>query len=399
MPAMTQEQVEKLIEDIVGKQVTEALKEIRSDQKSYSAAMRAGIGDPVEATRKGEQDREKGLHVGAFVRALAAAKGDVERAAAYAKKNYDQDVPGYAAVTKALAAGDAQAGGFLIPEQFSTEVIEFIRPNTVVRAAGPRVLPMPEGNLSIPRINTGSVASYIGENANLPNTAQQFGMVKLSYKKLAALIPVSNDLLRYSSPEADGLIRDDVALAMAQAEDLNFLRSLGTQYSPKGLRYWAASGNVFGSAGTSTANMITDLSTAILKLKNANIKFVRPIWFMSPRTEQALLTATNSNGFYIFRAEMLQNKLWGMPYATTTQIPTNLGAGSDSEIYLTDMIHAVIGEAKTIIIDASTEAAYNDGSQVQAAFSLDQTVIRAIAEHDFVVRHDFAGAVVTGVDY
>jgi hypothetical protein len=42
------------------------------------------------------------------------------------------------------------------------------------------------------------------------------------------------------------------------------------------------------------------------------------------------------------------------------------------------------------MVDASQEAAYNDGSSVQAAFSQDQTVIRVLAEHDFALRYDKA---------
>ncbi len=395
MAQLTMEQVNKLIEDVVGTSMAKALEELKAAQKeNYAKAMLTGIGDPEGDSRGPAPKAGKG-NIGQIVRALASNKGNVQGAAAYAKKYYGED----SNVTKALSASDGAAGGFLIEEVLSNEVIEFIRPNTVVRASDPIIMPMPEGNLSIPRVGTGSTGSYIGENTNLPNTAQKFEMVKLSYKKLAALVPISNDLLRFQSPEADAIIRDDVARAMAQAEDLAFLRGNGTAFSPKGLRYWVQAANTTGTAGTSLANMITDLNFAVLALENANIMFVRPVWFLSPRTKQALMTVQNSNGFYVFRAEMLTGKLWGFPFKTTTQIPTNLGSGSDSEIYLTDMIHAVIGESKSLIIDASSEAAYYDGTTVQAAFSLDQTVVRAIAEHDFVLRHDFATAVVTGVDY
>jgi len=39
-------------------------------------------------------------------------------------------------------------------------------------------------------------------------------------------------------------------------------------------------------------------------------------------------------------------------------------------------------------VTASDVAAYHDGSQVQAAFSRDQTVIRLLAHHDLGVRHE-----------
>jgi hypothetical protein len=52
-----------------------------------------------------------------------------------------------------------------------------------------------------------------------------------------------------------------------------------------------------------------------------------------------------------------------------------------------------------LIVDASQEAAYQDGGTLRAAFSLDQTVIRCIAEHDLAMRHTKAGAVIEAVKW
>jgi HK97 family phage major capsid protein len=90
----------------------------------------------------------------------------------------------------------------------------------------------------------------------------------------------------------------------------------------------------------------------------------------------------------------------GFPYYTTTQIPTNLGTGAnESELYLVEMTHAILGESERLLIDASTEAAYWDGTQLQSTYSRDQTAIRAIAEHDFAMRHDQAVVVLSGLKY
>ena len=106
------------------------------------------------------------------------------------------------------------------------------------------------------------------------------------------------------------------------------------------------------------------------------------------------MTVRDGSGNFAFREEMMLGRLWTFPFGSTTQIPENLGMGGDeSEVYLVDMADAVIGDATSIIIDTSTEAAYHDGSQVIAAFSQDQTVVRAILQHDFGMRHDASVAV------
>ena len=137
-----------------------------------------------------------------------------------------------------------------------------------------------------------------------------------------------------------------------------------------------------------------------MALRNANVRMIRPGWLFSPRTEHYLMTIRDGNGNFAFREDMLAGKLWGYPFGVTTQIPDNLGGGSDeSEIYLVDMADSVIAESTNLIIDVSSEAAYHDGGNVVSAFSLDQTVIRVIASHDFGMRHDASVAVLSAVKW
>ena len=51
------------------------------------------------------------------------------------------------------------------------------------------------------------------------------------------------------------------------------------------------------------------------------------------------------------------------------------------------------------MVTASTEAAYPDGTTIIPAFTRDETVVLAIAEHDFVMRYDEATAILVGVDW
>jgi len=95
-----------------------------------------------------------------------------------------------------------------------------------------------------------------------------------------------------------------------------------------------------------------------------------------------------------------QGRLFGFPFGVTTQVPDNLGDGEDeSEIYFVDFADAAIGESSRVEIEISSEAAYYDGSNVVSAFSLDQTVLRAIARHDFAMRRNTSGAVIQAVTW
>jgi len=303
--------------------------------------------------------------------------------------------------SKALAAGDAGTGGFLVPPTYSQDVIEFLRSKTVVRRLGAITIQMPTGTFKIPKMSGGATAYYVGENTNATTSQPATAQLTLSFKKLVTMVPVSNDLIRYSSPGADSIVRNDTVNAMRVREDSAFLRDSGADQAPKGLRYWAHPDNIMTMTATpSIQKTFTDLGNLMQKLLDADIPMIAPAWIMAPRTEMFLKTLVNANGIPIFGPEMAGGRLWGYPYGSTTGVPVNVGASSNkSELYFVDMAQVVIGEAMNLVVDASQEAAYYDGSSVQAAYSLDQTVVRAISEHDLVVRHDKAIAVLTELSW
>ncbi len=348
-------------------------------------------------------DNSLGLGFGRCLRAFARSKADgLGRNGVIKILNDWGDKPSAKFYEeKALAASDATAGGFLVPPQFSQELIEFLRPASVVRKLGPMIIPMPTGTFRIPKMTVGITASYIGENLPAPKVQPQFGNVTLTFKKLACVVPMSNDLMRYSSPGADAIVRDDVVNGMADAENRNFIRGDGTAATPRGFLNWCLPAqNVPGNVTSNLANITADLGTLIVTLMNQNIKMIKPGWIWAPRTWNFLMTVQTANGVFPYRDELMRGTFWGWPYGVTTAVPINLGSGANqSEIYLVDFADAALGEALSLVVDASQEAAYNDGGTVVSAYSNDQTVIRAIAEHDFVMRRQESVAVLSAVVY
>jgi len=329
-------------------------------------------------------------------RSLAAAKGDCMRASIHCEKVYgDQEM------AKALAAGVATAGGFLVPDDVSEEIIEFLRPASVVRASGAVEVPMPHGNLTMPKQVGGGSATYIGENTNIPPSQQTFGQLRLTARKLAALTPVSNDLIRFASPKVDTLVRNDLVAAIASTEDAAFIRGDGLGAGPRGLKSWATAANILAANGTvNLANITQDLGRLWLTLRESNSRMRNIGWLMAPRTENYLRNLRDGNGNKAF-PEMASGTLNGYPFKSTTQIPVNLAVTgtNESELYLVDFADVIIGQATGMIIDVSDTAAYYDGANVVAAFSLDQTVVRVITEHDLGMRHDTSVAYIKDIDW
>lgn len=351
---------------------------------------------------------------GGMIGALLSEKGNKYAAGEYAKKSLGS-IGGE--VSAALATGTSSGGGILVPVNLAQTVIERLVPNAVIRKMGARSLPLNNGNLTLPRINAGATAGYVGRDADIGASAQTFNNAQLTAKKLACLVPISNDLIRFAGtdPRVDSMIVEDTAISMANAEDGAFIRADGTGNTPTGLRYQAMSGNLLvpTNVGTIATPLITgqaliqaiisDAGKAILALRRANVRMVNPGWLMHPDSVQFLGDLLTTTGNKVF-PEIADNMFRGFPIGMTTEIPTNLtvnsASGNGSEIYFVDFNEMIIGESLNMSVSVSQEAMYNDGSGNQvSAFQRDETLIRIITENDFAARHVEAIAVINGVTW
>lgn len=367
--------------------------------ESQRAAAATGTGVQTGRDRnRGEIAGEdtRGYVAARILQALAIGRGQQQFVMEHAAKMWGESSPEYLA----LGQTDFTAGGALVRGGFVAEVIEMLRAASAVRKLNPTLIPMNEGTQSIPRFSAGSAASYQGENKNLTKTEPSFGQVKFSDKNLGAVVPVSNSLIRTGSVQVDQLVRNDLVAALTVRSDQAFIRDDGTADTPRGLRYAGASGNRFATAGTTLANIRTDIRTALNKLMSNNVRMIRPGWIMSARDYLYLRwSVVDANSNLVFAAELDKGLFAGYAYAYTTNVPTNLGGGTESELYLADFADVIIAEADEMMFKVSDEAAYDDGGTLKSAFSLDQTVIRVLEKHDFGVRHEESVAVVTGVTY
>ncbi len=415
---MTKEEAASRVKEILAEHYN-TLKEKKAAENKAQNILR-GLDDNRQPAK-----RVAGQTVVNIMKGLIHSKGDPRRAAEYADATLHDEF-----ASKALGTSTGDAGGFLVPEEYSQELIELLRPRSVIRTLGPVVVPMTTGNLAMPRLSGGATATYQSESTATKASQEKLEQLRLVWKKLTAIVPISNELLRMSSPAADSIVRDDLILSMATAEDKAFIRADGTANQVRGLRYWAPSANVLTTAYTGiestqdakVADVDTDVKALMGALENNDVRMLRPCWIMSPRSRLFLANLRTSNGALAYpemaRAATAFNAgdlsgiatsqnspganvaSWkGYPVGITNNIPNNLSS-NQSEIYLVDMADVVIGEATQFILEVSNEAAYSDSNgTLQSAFARDETIVKAVARHDFVMRHDFSVAVLTGVIY
>ena len=337
------------------------------------------------------------------LRAFALSGGSRKDAIDLAKEKWGGDDP----CIKTLTEGSNSGGGFLVTGDPAGELIELLRAQSILRAAGPQIWTMTSDSKPVPRIAGGASAAYIGENTAQTASDTTFDQLVLRVKKLRATVAISNELNDDADTAADQLVINDMTAAMATTEDIKFLRGDGTNQTPVGLLNWAGSTTDSAAADDGTdptlAEVREDISTALNALADANSRMIKPVWLMAPKTELYMKwNITDGNGNLVFQKELSEGKLDGHPVFTSNNIPTNLGSGSrgESEIYLVDMADVVIGDRMQIEFTISDSASFTDSSgSTVSAFDNDLLVIRAISRHDLIVRHPGSVHVTTGVPY
>lgn len=337
---------------------------------------------------------------GRAVKCIHASGGDIDRAAFTAERKFgDAEM---AREFKALSVTSPTDGGYLVPEVYANEIIELLYPATVIYSLGARRLGMANGNLNIPKIKTGSRAMFTGENRAIPKSAPKFGNLKLSAKKLTALIPMSNDLLRSTNFDNDVIVGQDVTKQMALGVDWGALNGTGGEFQPLGITKNKGVQNIdvtaldelyASSAGVLTAAFPNYLIASVLK----NNVYADGLGFVfNTSVEQFFKSLRDNVGGFIFAQEMNENgTLAGYPYRTTNLLET---ASGKTSIIFGNWNDLVIGEQGALEIETSREGAWtDDAGNLVSAFENDQTLIRAINNVDTGLRHDESFAVATKV--
>ncbi|WP_285222405.1 phage major capsid protein [Halomonas sp. ISL-56] len=184
--------------------------------------------DVVETTKsyapssfniKKHKDAEQGVGFARIAGLMAATKGNPQLAAEIAKKF--ENTPAVAEYFKAKAVGmtDSEVwGGPLVNDtHLVDEFVELLRPATVFgKIQGFRNVPF---NTKISVANSGTNANWVGEGQVKPKTGMSLSSVSLGFAKIAAIVPISQELARFSTPSAELLVRDDLVKEIASRID------------------------------------------------------------------------------------------------------------------------------------------------------------------------------------
>ena len=322
---------------------------------------------------------------------------DYDRASQIAKKWKEEtksDIDdAFVSILKSSDAMKAESfvnGGLFVNVDDMGDVLQYLRAKAIVRnMPGIEFLRFEGGVIEMKRETNDVSAEYVGETKPAAiSPKQEYGKDLMTPKKMGARAVVSNNLLRRSSFDFTGRILEKFGGKMSQVEDQHFLRGVGSNYSPKGLLYWALDSNKFNANSTVTKeNIDADLNKAAELLYVQDIDFPQLSWLTNPITATYLTSLRDANGI-LWYPEMENRKLKGKPVFESNNIPRNMGVGSnESEVYYVDGANIVIADELDLITSIDQNPYKDSNGTMRSPADDDETVLRAWASSDFFVRY------------
>jgi HK97 family phage prohead protease len=262
-----------------------------------------------------------------------------------------------AAVPAGVTYDTTWAGALVYAQNLTSAFAEYLRPLTIIgRIPGLRRVPF---NVRIPRATGGTTSGWVGEAAPKPLTSMTFDSLTLTWSKAAAISVLTEELVRFSSPAAETVVRDDLAAGLVQFLDRQFVDpsvAAVTNVSPASITNGITPTT---ATGVNMAAFRADVKTLFNSLLVLNQRISSGVWIMTQQQAMSLSIAQNSLGQTIY-PEIKPDQggtLLGFPVVASENIPATGGSPADGYplIFLVaDEI--LLADDGQVTIDASREA-------------------------------------------
>lgn len=284
--------------------------------------------------------------------------------------------------TDTLIEETTTLGGYLVPEEYSSDLIEVIRSASVVMPLASKY-EMNTDTYNVPTISTGGSVFWeqTGGFTTKTNTDVTFGQLQLSAKTVYGLAALSEQLVEDSSPSAVQAIQRDLASAIVAEMDAAFLEGAGSGVDP--ITGITAQANI-GTATMGAALTADDVADAIAGVEANN--FNPNAIICHPSVKAILRKLKDTDGQYIWADPRSSDpaSIFGIPvYATSNMV----GTGGSRNLIVGDMKEAAVGMRRDITFALSEHA----------NFSKNQILVRLTARVGFGLKHAGAFYTVTAI--
>lgn len=233
-------------------------------------------------------------------------------------------------ISDVLTEGVAEDGGYLVPEEWDSRLIDAIGEESIMRKLATVITT--NGTHKINVAGSKPAAAWYDEGEALTWGDAKFGQVQLDAFKLAVAVKVSEELVYDNAYNLEGYLQQAFASAIADAEEEKFMTGVYSENTPTGIFDTTAGGI---TEKTLTAAMKAD---DIMDLVYALERKFRPKgqFIMNDKIVAAVRKLKDGNGAYMWQPSYQAgepDKLLGYALNTSTQAPETAIAFGDYSYY------------------------------------------------------------------
>jgi HK97 family phage major capsid protein/HK97 family phage prohead protease len=253
-----------------------------------------------------------------------------------------------AAVAAGTTTDPAWAGPLVVAQNLTAEFIELLYAASVLsRIPGITRVPF---NIKVPRETQGASAAWVGEGKPKPVSAMAFDSVSLGFNKVAGIVPITVELMRFSSPSAEALVRDSLVKSITKLVDTTFLDPAAAAVAGVSPASVTNGVTAIPSTGTTPEALRADLATLLATYAAANMNIDGLVLVMRSTLALAIGMSRNALGVKEF-PDMTKDGgvLEGIPVIASQSVPTGL-------IVAINAPEILLADDGDVAIDVSTEA-------------------------------------------
>jgi HK97 family phage major capsid protein/HK97 family phage prohead protease len=259
--------------------------------------------------------------------------------------------------------------------------LELLQPQSVypgLSGRGQRLNFGTAGQITIPTwATTPTIAgSFVGEGAPIPVRQGALTSVSLGPKKMAVITVFTREIMTYSNPTIESLVRRKIQDDTSRAVDNVLLdATAATTIRPAGLRAGVAP--ITATAGGGFDALVGDLKAllgALTVSSNGNVR--SPTWIMNPVQALSMRYLQNDSGDFPFAAEIQAGRFAGYPVIESSTVTAGMVILVDAADFVSvegDSPMYTVSQEATLHMEDTTPLPINAGTPAVPVRSLYQT--------------------------
>lgn len=230
-------------------------------------------------------------------------------------------------VSNVLQEGVDADGGYLVPDEYDTRLIQKLEDNNIVRALATKIKTSGEHKINI--ASTTPAAAWIEEGGTLTFGDAKFEQKILDAHKLHVAVKVTEELLYDNAFGLENFLIDSFGKAIGNAEENAFLNGTGNG-QPTGIFDETAGGTYITTEATE-GDAIIELVYSLKRAYRKNAAFI-----LNDKMIAKIRTYKDHNGAYMWQPSLIAgepDKLLGYPVYTSQYAPEDSIAFGDFSYY------------------------------------------------------------------